>query len=54
MAAGVVLQGIDQQGVACARIATGRGYLNQQTAGTELKHGLMKADAASSCFGFTS
>jgi hypothetical protein len=54
MGAGVVQQVLQLQGVACARIATGRGYLNQQTAGTELKHGVVKADAASSCFGFTS
>jgi hypothetical protein len=27
MGAGVVLQGLQQQGVACARIATGRGHL---------------------------
>ena len=52
--AGVVQQGLQQQGVACARISTGRGHLNQQAAGTQLKHGLMKADVASSCFRFTS
>jgi hypothetical protein len=54
MSAGVVLQGLQQQGVACARIATGRGHLNQQAAGTELKHGVVKADVASNCFRFTS
>ena len=54
MSAGVVLQGLQQQGVGCARIATGRGHLNQQAAGTELKHGVVKADVASSCFRFNS
>jgi len=42
MGAGVVLQGLRQQSVACARIATGRGHLNQQAAGTELNHGVVK------------
>ena len=54
MGAGVVLQGLQQQGVACARIATGRGHPNQQAAGIELKHSVVKADVASSCFRFNS
>ena len=40
MAAGVVLEGIDQQGVACGGNATGRGHLNQLAAGAGLKHGI--------------
>jgi len=54
MGAGVVLQGEQQQGAECACIATGRCHLNQWAAGTELKHGVVKADVASNCFRFTS
>ena len=35
MAAGVVLQGIEHQGVACGGNATGRGHLNQLAAGAD-------------------
>lgn len=35
-----MLQGLQQQGVACTGVATDKGDLNQLAGGTEVKHGI--------------